>query len=106
MRSHLTQIIDIVTNYDLEGQVYKKAITTRKESNAFLPAKIRPSKALMAASAKTKEKYKARPKTEQEQQDNKKLSAYFEAKLTTKIDESKINKTHPSMAKWAATLKP
>ncbi|MDA8639394.1 hypothetical protein N9L31_00325 [bacterium] len=54
--------------------------------------------------AKTKEKYKARPRTEQEKEENQKLSQYFEAKLTTKIDEKKVNTTDPSMKNWAASL--
>ena len=58
----------------------------------------------MAASAKTKEKYKTKPKTEEEKAADGKRSAYFEAKLTEKIDESMISATHPSMKRWASEI--
>lgn len=58
----------------------------------------------MAASAKTKERYKTKPKTQEENEQNKTRTAYFEAKLTEKIDESMVNATHPDMLKWAKEL--
>eukprot|EP01050_Picozoa_sp_SAG11_P023383 SAG11_NODE_4683_length_1807_cov_1.606557_1_plen_121_part_00 len=58
----------------------------------------------MEASAKTKEKYKKKPKTEEEKAADGKRSAYFEAKLTEKIDEKTVNATHPSMKKWASEI--
>eukprot|EP01050_Picozoa_sp_SAG11_P023675 SAG11_NODE_4822_length_1754_cov_1.030816_3_plen_154_part_00 len=58
----------------------------------------------MAASAKVKAPYYTKPKTTQEDAKNEKISAYFEAKLTTKIKESQVNTTDPSLQDWATRL--
>eukprot|EP01050_Picozoa_sp_SAG11_P011480 SAG11_NODE_1217_length_5498_cov_3.519444_1_plen_158_part_00 len=63
---------------------------------------MQPQEAFNAASAKTKEKYKSKPKTEEELIENKKQLAYFEAKLTTKIDEKVIDATDPAMKQWVS----
>eukprot|EP01050_Picozoa_sp_SAG11_P026452 SAG11_NODE_6335_length_1334_cov_1.237247_2_plen_86_part_01 len=68
-----------------DKKVIPKA-SRQKEKFNFLYAQVSPTRSLMAASAKTKEKYKMKPKTQEEEEQNGKRSAYFEAKLTEKID--------------------
>eukprot|EP01050_Picozoa_sp_SAG11_P025806 SAG11_NODE_5953_length_1425_cov_20.383861_1_plen_158_part_00 len=63
-----------------------------------------------AAPAKTKERYKKKTimmaKSAIEVAENTKISAYFkfEAKLTTKLDESQVNTTSPELETWAKKL--
>ena len=59
---------------------------------------------LAAASKAKKEAYKIRVLTPEEAESNKKHSAYFEAKLPTKIDEAKVNQTVEQYADWVENL--
>eukprot|EP01050_Picozoa_sp_SAG11_P021363 SAG11_NODE_3788_length_2225_cov_2.018815_2_plen_183_part_00 len=59
---------------------------------------------LAAASKAKKEAYKIRALTPEETESNRKHSAYFEAKLPTKIDEAKVNQTVEKYADWVENL--